>query len=365
MKETMTEVEKAEERRKNAERQRLSRLKKKEVLHQPPPSTSPPFKTPQVKGKVLKRARETLTGTKDQNKEVLRNLMNEYAEESPLQEKAPTRYSLPHQTVNKVKEFYHSNEISRASPNPSDYVTVIEDQQKKKISVKHLVYPVKECYGMFCTEYPDIKISLSKFFKLRPANVLSFTKTPENICVCQIHENLRCALKSLKKSHLAFANLLVDYFMHKNFVCTGASQDCFENDCEECGDGLKLKAIAEMVENPSQTVTWSKWMKTNRSDDGNKDHDGSSPYCNVEKVKKTGTIQELLSEVYDQIPDFLDHQFVKMNQAKTSEMMIQKAAQADSNSAVICCDFAEKFKCIQQNATQSAHSSSTLQHTCN
>ena len=41
-----------------------------------------------------------------------------------------------------------------------------------------------------------------------------------------------------------------------------------------------------------------------------------------------------------------------MNQARSSKEIAMKN---DADTAVICCDFAEKFKCIQQNATQSAY----------
>lgn len=347
----MTDEEKQENRKKNAERQKALRLKKKEDLAKaqaepsPPP---PPFKTPQVKGKALKRTKGTLTGTDDQNKSVLRSLISEYADPIPL--KPPSRNFLAPETFHQVKEFFYSSAITRDSPNSSDFVTVIENQQKKKLSVKHLIYPMKECYGMFCQENPQMKISLSKFCKLRPPDVLSFTKIPHNICVCQVHENLRCALKSLKKSHPTLENLWTDYSIHKNFVCADSTQQCFENDCEDCRDSQKLKLkVSECIENSMESVTWSKWVKTSDSTDS------SSPYCNIEKVKKLGTISELLDEIYGQVPDFLDHQFIKMRQAKSSDEMIKRASLSNSDSAVICCDFAEKFKCVQQNATQSAH----------
>lgn len=55
------------------------------------------------------------------------------------------------------------------------------------------------------------------------------------------------------------------------------------------------------------------------------------------------------------LPEFLDHQYVKMNQARSSSAMIQTSKESYADTAVIIIDFAEKFKCIQQNATQSAH----------
>lgn len=76
---------------------------------------------------------------------------------------------------------------------------------------------------------PGDKISFSKFSRLRPPNVLSFTKIPHNLCCCQIHENFRCSLKALKKAHPSFAEINVDYGTHKNFVCAEPTESCFDS----------------------------------------------------------------------------------------------------------------------------------------
>ncbi len=62
-----------------------------------------------------------------------------------------------------------------------------------------------------------------------------------------------------------------------------------------------------------------------------------------------------MEELFDRVPAFLDHQFIKLNQAKTASQHIHQSLLPNSEEAVICCDFAEKFKCVTQNATQSAH----------
>lgn len=75
----------------------------------------------------------------------------------------------------------------------------------------------------------------------------------------------------------------------------------------------------------------------------------------MEKVKKTGAIKELLTELYEFIPGFLDHEYIKISQTKASDDMTEKAQKSDAKSAVINCDFAENFKCCHQNEIQSAH----------
>lgn len=61
-----------------------------------------------------------------------------------------------------------------------------------------------------------------------------------------------------------------------------------------------------------------------------------------------------MDEVYQQTSEFLQHQYIKINQAKTSQHLVEISSDENSDTAVVSCDFAEKFKCVQQNSTQSA-----------
>ena len=338
----------AEHKRKNAERQRRYKQKKNaSSTNSVLPSS--PFSTPQFKGKVLKQVRKALTGSGEQNFCVLKTLLDDFGDNS--EEKRVNGRALPQGPLDIVEQFFFSDEISRASPNVSDFVTVERNGQKVQLSVKHLMYSLKETFGMFKEENPGIKIGISKFKELRPDNVLSFSKLPHNICVCQIHENLRCCLKSLSRCDPLFSNILTDYGMYKNFVCTTYSEKCFDNCCEDCQHSAKLKEMAQSLQNRAQNVKWMKWVKVQKGDG----QEVTTPYCNIEKVQKNGSIEELLQEIYDQAVDFLDHEFIKLKQSKSSESMIKVAMSENSENAVICCDFAEKFKCVQQNAPQSAH----------
>lgn len=116
----------------NSERQRRFKLKKKESLESSS-NLSPKsnlFKTPQVKGKCLKKVRSVLTGTVEQNKNVLKTLMNEIVNVNPSQSELTTGYSLPQETVRKVLKFYNSLEISRSSPRAADFVTIIDNVKR-------------------------------------------------------------------------------------------------------------------------------------------------------------------------------------------------------------------------------------------
>lgn len=279
----MNEEELKVERKKNAERKRLLRLKKKSKSAKK--HESAPFATPQVKGKLLKRTRETLKGLPEQNVHVLKTLLSEYAEHEPIPSPMSANKFLSEATLKKVNEFYFKDDISRSSPNMKDCVTIVENGQRKKLSVKHLMLPITEIHGMFCMDNSDIKISRSKFFELRPINVLSFTKTPQNVCCCFIHENIRCRLVSLRKAHPFFKEFNTNYSMHKNFVCEGEMDACFANTCVKCKDGLKLKDLEKQLENKAQSVKWLKWIKIPKKDAKTDNHEQKN-YCNVTKWRK-------------------------------------------------------------------------------
>jgi hypothetical protein len=346
LKHSLTPEEQAEIRRREAERKKVARRKNKENRDSSDQSSTV-FKSPQVKGKLLKKARAALTGTTEQNVFILKTLLDEENLDESESNFNENKLAISSDTLKKVELFYLDDQISSASPAVKDSVKVTQDGTKTKVSAKYLLYSIKECHGMFCSENPESKIGLSKFKELRPKHVLSFKKIPHNVCVCQIHENLRLALQALKSSDPLLESLNTNYKMHLNFTCSEPEKSCFENSCEECKDLKKFLEKTSKIPSLYDQISWFKWVKSG--------DDTSGPYCNIEKVKKTETLESLLSEICIQVPQFLDHEYVKIKQESASKTMIETACTSNSNRAVICCDFAEKFKCIHQNAPQAAH----------
>lgn len=160
-------------------------------------------------------------------------------------------------------------------------------------------------------------------------------------------------LKGLKNSDDAFKELKIDNSMHLNFTCQEPTKSCFMNECSACSDSKRVKNLQQLVRCCSNEVEWSQWIKCSKNVSTEVDH--VKTYCNIEKVKKKGSIDDILHALYEDVPNFLDHQFIKMNQAETASKMIADSMKDDASCAVLLCDFAEKFQCFQQNAPQSAH----------
>ena len=112
----------------------------------------------------MKKGRKTLTCTPKQKSSILKTLLDE--NETPAELDSPHCHAMPSSSVDAVKNFYLANDVSRDSPNANHFVTIRVDGRKEKMSVKHLLYPIKEVYAMFVADHPGIKISIAMFFKL-------------------------------------------------------------------------------------------------------------------------------------------------------------------------------------------------------
>ena len=57
---------------------------------------------------------------------------------------------------------------------------------------------LKEAYHLFQEETKDEVIGLSKFYCLRPTQIKLFEQIPQDLCVCEYHENIRLILSVLE-----------------------------------------------------------------------------------------------------------------------------------------------------------------------
>ena len=84
-----------------------------------------------------------------------------------------------------VQKFYTSDEISRETSYKKQVIR--PPPSRNPIALRFLHLTIGETFEQFKLKYPDIEISPSKFFSLRPAWVRE--KTPHETCVCIYHEN--------------------------------------------------------------------------------------------------------------------------------------------------------------------------------
>ena len=71
---------------------------------------------------------------------------------------------------------------------------VKENGKKSKLEKRSLIGSLKETFGMFQKEKSHVKMGFSKFYSLRPKSVLLQAAMPQQVCLCQYHDNARCSV---------------------------------------------------------------------------------------------------------------------------------------------------------------------------
>ena len=173
-KKVLSPLEAEKQRIKCRQRVRLHRLKKKAAATGTPAPAHDPndiafaYKSPQALGKAVHKLTPLLPHSPRKRKAVISKL----AKSSGLSLSDNTQHSpsgnkkIDESTVRCVQKFYFQDSISRQAPGRRDYVIVRQRGKKSKLQKRHLMWSLKETFGLFQKENPDIKISLSKFSSL-------------------------------------------------------------------------------------------------------------------------------------------------------------------------------------------------------
>lgn len=340
-----------EARQKSTEQQKKRRQRKKilqmipQTIQENVVAEPSAFSTVQLKGKLAKKTLSALPIDPAQREELLLTVLVRTVSlgGSMLFIKSRNVASLSPETVNKVTRFYCDDEISRMSPNVKDYLAVSRDGKKVKQQVRYLQLTVKEVFEELKKIYRDVKIGLSKFAELKPSFVKSLSKIPHNVCCCLLHENMRYALESMLKIDGGLINVHVGNGMDRNFFCDPPSDQCYANKCQECKDLEKFEKLIESIESHELFASWKLWQNPKKKS-----------YINIEKVTKEETVTDLINHISGMRQKFVTHVEVKRNQSDIFKSNIERS-KTDSSIAVLQIDWAENYKCFEQNETQAAH----------
>jgi len=92
-------------------------------------------------------------------------------------------------TVELVRKFYESDEISRLMPGKKDCVTVRVNGEKEVLQKRLLLCNMAEAHRKFKDDNANDKVGFTKFTELRPKNVvLAGASGTHSVCVCTIHQ---------------------------------------------------------------------------------------------------------------------------------------------------------------------------------
>lgn len=263
-KKVLSPLEAEKQRIKCRQRVRLHRLKKKAAATGTPAPAHDPsdiafaYKSPQALGKAVYKLTPLLPHSPRKRKAVISKLtkssglsLSDNTQHSPSGNK-----KIDESTVQCVQKFYFQDSMSRQAPGRRDYVIVRQRGKKSKLQKRHLMWSLKETFGLFQKENPDIKISLSKFSFLRPVNVLLQSSMPREVCLCRYHDNVKNLCDCLSKEISSFPPYSGSFVDH--LVCNSSTEECMLSKCENCPNWLAdVKKDAPL----DDLIKWSQWER--------------------------------------------------------------------------------------------------------
>ena len=201
---------------------------------------------------------------------------------------------------------------------------------------------LNELYAQFTAEHEGLKISTSKFAKLRPRHcVLAGSSGRHNVCVCMNHENIKFMLNEINIHHLT-----VDTDMSLNnyhdcldsIVCPESPSSCFLGECEICPGTAKLKENLRnsFDEHGIDEVSFNIWLQTDR--------------C---------TLQTFVMDTNEFLDDFCKRLLKLKTYHFVSKMQSYFFKNPKENflagEFLICFNFTENYAFVVQNSAQSFH----------
>lgn len=180
---------------------------------------------------------------------------------------ARKREGLKQELNNKIISFYENN--SRQLPGKKDYVTVREEGTRVQKQKMLVLMTLKELYEALKSEFPEEKVSFSKFAELRPKQcVLAGASGTHSVCVCIYHENFSLLIENAgflkeegKTKSMSMSEVL------GLAVCPIPTPSCYLGDCSQCPGALPLRERMEVYfdERMQTHVEFKKWVSTDRS----------------------------------------------------------------------------------------------------
>ena len=217
-----------------------------------------------------------------------------------------------------------------------------------------------EAHQIFLQENPGVKLSFSKFAKMRPAETKTTAHNRMQFCLCEYCVRLDMRLASLNKFlsnkdmrhlHLKNRNFANSITLCQKEYGVGFHINCIERKCADCGTSNIKKHLEEVIKEFGQEeLSWSVWTNTRSF------YRNSSGQLRTTRkwkpISKAGTLTKLIEEVEEDLQMYSLHIFnAEWQQQKYSVLK----ANLPPNWILTVSDFALNYVCVQQDEPQGAH----------
>ena len=246
------------------------------------------------------------------------------------------RNQLPHSTIAAVNDFYLDEKISRQMPGRKDTISVKQPSGTRVKLRKHLLsYTTSDAYEIFKTEHPEIKIGLSKFKELRPANCIPTSRHDQIVCACKYCENAELTLSALRLAGVCSIDMpSTIHQLLKLTTCDMENEQCVKRECSSCS----VDVINGLVTQSKDSVDVYQWRE------------GDNGYLN--KLCDMMSSEAATDLLKSQLSSLSLHMYTSNKQ---HEAIRKLKANLKDGEILIHEDFSENFACKQNTEIQSAY----------
>lgn len=258
---------------------------------------------------------------------------------------------LPVEIENLVRSFYLREDVSRILPGKKDFVSVkLSDGTRSHIQKQLILSNIEELYQVFKTEYPDVKIGLTKFYTLRPKQcILAGDSGTHLVCVCTYHQNAKLmlsggdidSLTSGTNMHLTSYKDCLRMMMCPNPkpICHLTTSKSTTNErCASCPGPNQIREHLKTVfdDNQITSVQFEQWIGTDR-------------YTITTQILPSDDFVDNLCQSLDVLKP---HAYIAEQQSSYFKTLKDTLAEGE---ILVQCDFAENYSFVIQDAVQSYH----------
>ena len=152
--------------------------------------------------------------------------------------------------IQSVQEFYDRSDVSRVNPS--------RKSKKLGVNISYMRLTIGKARKKFLKEYPNIKMSYSKFHSLKPKHIKPISKTPLNACSCVYCTNINEKFKVLN-----IPGLKNEQDLYKQLICKKTKRfrnhKCIFAECENCKDRKAKIELLAITLDMRINVSWKTW----------------------------------------------------------------------------------------------------------
>lgn len=236
-----------------------------------------------------------------------------------------------------VANYFNHDDNSRQLPGKNDNIRIAKNEYVQK---RILLCSLEELYENLKRLFPELKLSFSIFYKLKPKwCVHPGGPGTQNVCVCQMHEDMKLILSALNVT-ISYRDIIAA------LVCNEESRMCMLRLCSKCPTVRQIVEHLEQIivrdENHveedfmDEMIEYNQWKSTDRT----------------ELVTQVCSRGELIKTAGEHFHKLIPHHFIAKRQAIDIN---NTKANLTPKKGVIYKDFGMNFGCLFVNEVQSYH----------